>query len=65
MTAPTERLVLSYMGEPHYHRPSPDDDLRPACEPTRLRGVPAMRVTAERWGQTPCPRCWPPSPDDP
>lgn len=61
MPAPQERLVLVYMGEPHYHRPFPSDPERPACTPTRMRGVTGMRVRAERDGQTPCPRCWPTS----
>jgi hypothetical protein len=56
---PEERLVLSYLGEAHYHRPSPDDQDRPACTPKRMRGVTAMRVLVERDGQTPCPTCWP------
>lgn len=56
---PQDRLVLSYMGEPHYHRPSDEDQVRPACQPKRMRGVTAMRVLAERDGQTPCPLCWP------
>ncbi|HSJ28621.1 MAG TPA: hypothetical protein VLB67_10445 [Acidimicrobiia bacterium] len=57
---PTERLVLSYMGEPYFHRPSDDDPERPTCTPTRMRGVTAMRVRVEREGRTPCPVCWPP-----
>lgn len=56
---PEDRLVLSYMSEPHYHRASDQDPDRPACRPTRMRGVTAMRVLAERDGQTPCPDCWP------
>lgn len=55
----TGSLVVSYMSEPHYHRGHPDDDLRPACQPTRIRGVLAIRIQAERLGQTPCPECWP------
>jgi hypothetical protein len=57
---PTERLVLSYMGEQLYHRPADDDPERPTCTPKRMRGVTAMRVRAEREGRTPCPVCWPP-----
>lgn len=53
------RLVLSYMGEDVYHRTSRDDDLRPACRPTRIRGVPTIRVMAERQGKSPCSLCWP------
>ncbi|MFO7293895.1 MAG: hypothetical protein FWJ92_12960 [Actinomycetes bacterium] len=53
------RLVLAYLGEDVYHRGLPEDDTRPACQPMRLRGVPAMRVTAERRGLRPCPECWP------
>jgi hypothetical protein len=60
---PTESLVLSYLGEPYYHRSHPDDDLRPACRPGRIRGVMAIRIQAERLGQKPCPECWPPQPD--
>lgn len=56
---PTESLVLSYMSEHHYHRSHPDDDLRPACRPERIRGVLAIRTEVERRGQTPCPECWP------
>lgn len=56
---PTESLVLSYMSEQHYHRTHPDDDLRPACRPERIRGVVAIRSEVERKGQTPCPECWP------
>jgi hypothetical protein len=59
MTDPRERLVLSYMSEPHYHRPHPDDESRPACAPDRIRGVVAIRTQAERRGQTACPICWP------
>ena len=61
MPVPEERLVLSYLGETHYHRPLETDQERPACKPTRMRGVIAMRVRAERDGQTPCPDCWPPA----
>jgi len=53
------RLVLSYLGEDVYHAPSEDDGARPRCLPRRIRGIPAMRVIAERHGQSPCPRCWP------
>lgn len=56
---PSERLVLSYMEDDSYHREHPDDRSRPACDPTRTRGVPAIRTEAERRGQTPCPKCWP------
>ncbi|MFP3913625.1 MAG: hypothetical protein ACLFWM_02025 [Actinomycetota bacterium] len=52
------RLVLFYMGEGIYHRGSEGDDQRPACQPSRIRGVPTMRVTAERRGLRPCPLCW-------
>lgn len=52
------RLVLSYMGEDIYHRSTEDDDLRPACQPARIRGVPTMRVSAERRGLRACPLCW-------
>lgn len=52
------RLVLSYMGEDVYHRSSTDDDLRPACRPSRIRGVPTMRLMAERQGKSPCLLCW-------
>lgn len=58
MTEPP-RLVLSYLGEDVYHRSSVDDDLRPACRPSRIRGVPTMRVRADRQGQRACPLCWP------
>lgn len=58
-TTPSERLVLSYLGEKTYHKASQEDDLRPVCEPRRIRGVPMMRVFAERDGLDPCPRCWP------
>jgi hypothetical protein len=57
--SPTDSLVLSYMSESHYHRCHPDDDLRPVCRPKRIRGVMAIRIQAERWGQTACPECWP------
>lgn len=53
------RLVLSYLGETVYHCPHPDDDQRPWCRPSRIRGVPQMRTQAERYGLTPCPDCWP------
>lgn len=56
---PNERLVISYMGEEHYHREDPGKELRPACEPARIRGVPAIRTQVERRGQKPCPKCWP------
>ena len=56
---PNERLVISYMSEDHYHRSHPDDELRPACRPDRIRGVVAIRTQAERRGQTPCRLCWP------
>ncbi|MEX0756559.1 MAG: hypothetical protein WD532_04785 [Acidimicrobiia bacterium] len=59
MPTPQERLVLIYMGEPHYHRPLETDESRPACQPKRMRGVTGMRVLAERDGQRPCPSCWP------
>lgn len=59
MPKPEERLVLAYMGEPHFHRPLESDQERPVCNPKRMRGVVAMRVRAERDGQTPCPNCWP------
>jgi hypothetical protein len=59
MPEPEDRLVLSYMGEPNYHRMSDADSERPACTPKRMRGVTAMRVRVERDGQTPCPLCWP------
>jgi hypothetical protein len=58
---PEDRLVISYLGEAHYHRSMPEDELRPACRPTRMRGVLSMRVRAERAGQIPCPECWPES----
>lgn len=54
-----DRFVLSYMSEDHYHRIDSDDEMRPACEPERIRGVLAIRTQVERRGQTPCPRCWP------
>lgn len=57
------RLVLSYMGEDIYHRGAEGDDLRPACQPARIRGVPTMRVSAERRGLRACPRCWASLPD--
>jgi hypothetical protein len=56
---PADTLVISYMSESHFHRGHPDDDLRPVCQPDRIRGVLAIRIQAERWGQTPCPECWP------
>ena len=56
---PTDRLVLSYLGEAHYHRRNPDDDERPVCQPKRARGVLALRFKVERDGQDPCPLCWP------
>ena len=59
MPNPDERLVLSYMGENHYHRCSQEDPNRPACQPERMRGVTGMRVLLERHGQTACPLCWP------
>lgn len=55
-----DRLVVSYLGEDHYHRSDEEDDMRPACHPERIRGVVAIRTEAERRGQTPCPECWPP-----
>lgn len=58
-SAPSERIVISYMNEEHYHRSDPNDELRPACRPDRIRGVVAIRTQAERRGQTACPRCWP------
>lgn len=61
---PEERLVLSYFGEKVYHRSSPDDASRPACRPTRIRGVPMMRVKADKDGLSPCPLCWPPDQDE-
>lgn len=54
-----DRLVVSYLGEDHYHRSDEKDDMRPACHPERIRGVVAIRTEAERRGQTPCPECWP------
>lgn len=59
MPTPEDRLVLVYMGEPYFHRLSEEDPERPACNPQRMRGVTAMRVRAERDGQTRCPLCWP------
>ena len=56
---PSERLVISYMDDDHYHREHPDESSRPACDAKRIRGVPAIRTEAERRGQTPCPKCWP------
>lgn len=56
---PSERLVISYMSDDHYHREHPDEKSRPACKPTRIRGVMAIRAQAGRRGQTPCPKCWP------
>lgn len=56
---PTDRLVLSYMGDDHYHRSHDEDNLRPVCRPTRIRGVVAIRFEAEKRGQEPCPECWP------
>jgi hypothetical protein len=57
--APVDRLVLSYLGEDHYHRRHADDDLRPVCQPKRLRGVLVHRLRLEREGQSRCPACWP------
>lgn len=57
------RLVLSYLGEDVYHRRGTSDDLRPVCRPSRIRGVPMMRVRAEHQGLRACPLCWPGSPD--
>ena len=54
-----DRFVLTYMSEDHYHRIDPDDEMRPACAPERIRGVLSIRTQAERRGQTSCPRCWP------
>jgi hypothetical protein len=59
MSKPEERLVLSYLGEKHYHRMWEEDAERPACTPKRMRGVASMRVRAELYGQTACPLCWP------
>jgi hypothetical protein len=56
---PTDRFVLCYMSEDHYHRGHEDDDMRPACRPTRIPGVLSIRSEAERRGLTPCPECWP------
>ena len=56
---PPDRLVLSYLGEDHYHRGGEEDALRPACSPARLQGIIASRTKVEREGQTPCPACWP------
>jgi hypothetical protein len=56
---PSERFVVSYLDDDHYHREHPDKISRPACNPTRIRGVMAIRSEAERDGQTPCPKCWP------
>src|SRR5690606_30055131 len=53
------RLVLAYLGEHVYHRGLPEDDTRPAGQPMRLRGVPAVQVSAKRRGLRPCPECWP------
>lgn len=55
---PSERLVISYMDDDHYHREHPAETSRPACDPKRIRGVPAIRTQAECRGQTPCPECW-------
>jgi len=61
-SSPSEKIVLSYLGERHYHRGSEGDDLRPACRPERIRGIPSMRIHAEhRDGLSPCERCWPES----
>lgn len=60
MTAtPSERLVLSYLNDEHYHRENPDDASKPVCDPDRIRGVLAIRTQVERRGQAPCPKCWP------
>ncbi|HSJ35151.1 MAG TPA: hypothetical protein VLB85_08875 [Acidimicrobiia bacterium] len=56
---PTPRLVLVYLGEKVFHRCWPEDDQRPACRTSRIRGVPMMRVFAERDGLDACPDCWP------
>lgn len=52
------RLVLSYMGQDTYHRGAEGDDLRPGCQPTRIRGIATMRIDAERCGLRACPLCW-------
>lgn len=59
--SPNDRIVISYMGDDHYHREDPGQAQKPACNPQRIRGVPAIRTEAERRGQTPCSRCWPPN----
>lgn len=60
MTAtPSERLVISYLDDEHYHREIPDEESKPVCDPARIRGVLAIRTQVERHGQTPCPECWP------
>jgi hypothetical protein len=56
---PSERFIISYLDDDHYHREHPDKISRPACHPTRIRGVIAIRSESERDGQTPCPECWP------
>lgn len=56
---PAESLVLSYLGERNYHRSHPEDDLRPLCQPRRIRGVLAIRMDVERRGLSACPDCWP------
>lgn len=59
-----DRLVLSYLGEKIFHRVLPGDESRPACDASRIRGVPMMRIKAERIGLTRCPRCWPADPGE-
>ena len=56
---PSASLVISYIGEDHYHREHAERPSRPACDPGRRIAAPALRTQAENRGNTPCPECWP------
>ncbi len=57
--SPGARLVIHYLNEPHFHRSHPDDDMRPACDPKRIRGTLVMHTSVTREGVGPCRLCWP------
>lgn len=53
-------FALFYTGtDPHYHRPHPENQNRPACEPAREPGVLTTMMRAKDTGLIVCSECWP------
>lgn len=53
-------FVLFYSGtDAYYHRPHPESQNRPTCDPAREPGVLTTMARANNTGLIVCSECWP------